>query len=118
MHLGLNEMYAYSVNLTPRPNRKRLRSVTPSERSTASDQQDIVRSPLSKRKKLSASRTGMSRLKEAFTAEEIAAASRLGSRSSSLQRPTPSPGTPSPINEDDEEEEDEDFLARELEEWS
>jgi len=57
----------------------------------------------------------MSKLKEAFTAEEIAAASQLGSRSSSLQRPTPSPGAPSPINEDDEGE-DEDFLARELEE--
>ncbi|KAL4069798.1 hypothetical protein V8B97DRAFT_634789 [Scleroderma yunnanense] len=109
-----------SVNLTPRLKRKRLRSVTPSEIGSASlDQQDIIRSPLAKRKKLVASRTGLSRLKEAFTAEEIAAASRLRSRSSSLQRPTPSPGVPSPINEDDDEEEEEDFLARELgDEWS
>ena len=104
------------MNLTPRLNRKRSRSVTPSERGSGSDQQGVVRSPLAKRKKLSASRTGMSKLKEGLTAEEIAAASRLGSRSSSLQRPTPPPGAPSP-NEDDEEEEDDDFLARELEEW-
>ncbi|KIM70352.1 hypothetical protein SCLCIDRAFT_101744 [Scleroderma citrinum Foug A] len=104
-----------SVNVTPRPNRKRPRSVTSSERSNASEQQDIMRSPLAKRKKLAAGRTGMSKLKEAFTAEEIAGASHLGSRSSSLQQPTPPSGTPSPINEDDEEEDD--FLARELEEW-
>ena len=74
-----------------------------------------MRSPLAKRKKLAAGRTGMSKLKEAFTAEEIAGASHLGSRSSSLQQPTPPSGAPSPINEDDEEEDD--FLARELEEW-
>lgn len=108
-----------SVISTPKPSRKRLRSVTPSEGiNPPIDQQDVLRSPLSKRKKLAASRTGSSKLKEAFTAEEIAEASSQGrSRSASLQRPTPSPGLPSPINEDDEEEED-DFLARELgEEW-
>ncbi|KAG6333899.1 hypothetical protein ID866_5184 [Astraeus odoratus] len=106
-----------SVNSTLPPSRKRPRSRTPSESGNAATEQDLLRSPLSKRKRLAASRTGMSKLKEAFTAEEISVASRLRSRSSSLRRPTPSSGVPSPVDDDDEEEED-DFLARELgEEW-
>lgn len=119
IQLRLNEAYTCRVDLMPRLKRKRLRSVTPSESSYALDQPDIMRSPLAKRKKLTASRTGMSKLKEAFTAEEIAAASRLSSRSNSLERRAPSPGAPNSINEGDvEEEEDDDFLARELgEEW-
>lgn len=107
-----------STNSSPRLKRKRLRSVTPSDSGNGpADQQDLLRSPLSKRKKLVASRTGASRLKEAFTAEQIAEATRGRSRSNSLQLPLPSSGIPSPADEDDEDEED-DFLARELgEDW-
>ncbi|KAF9245912.1 hypothetical protein BU15DRAFT_70971 [Melanogaster broomeanus] len=110
-----------SRNSTPRHKRKRPRSVTPSESGNSGLQQDILRSPLSKRKKLAASRTGSSKLKEAFTADEVAFARRSRSRSNSLVRE--SLGLPSPVNEYDEDEgddedEDEDFLARELgEEW-
>ncbi|KAI6047826.1 hypothetical protein EDC04DRAFT_2863998 [Pisolithus marmoratus] len=107
-----------STSSSPRLKRKRLRSVTPSDAGNGlTDQQDLLRSPLSKRKKLAASRTGASKLKEAFTAEQVADAERRRSRSNSLQRPVPSPGVPTPVDEDDEDEED-DFLARELgEEW-
>ncbi|KAI6031553.1 hypothetical protein BKA83DRAFT_26767 [Pisolithus microcarpus] len=107
-----------STTSSPRLKRKRLRSVTPSDSGNGpNDQQDLLRSPLSKRKKLAASRTGTSKLKEAFTAEQIAEAVRQRSRSNSLQRPLPSSGVPSPADEDDDDEED-DFLARELgEDW-
>lgn len=107
-----------STTSSPRLKRKRLRSVTPSDSGNGpNDQQDLLRSPLSKRKKLAANRTGTSKLKEAFTAEQIAEAGRQRSRSNSLQRPLPSSGVPSPVDEDDDDEED-DFLARELgEDW-
>ncbi|KIJ65044.1 hypothetical protein HYDPIDRAFT_27775 [Hydnomerulius pinastri MD-312] len=106
---------------TPRLKRKRLRSLTPSEGGNGDLlQEEILRSPLSKRKKLAASRTGSSRLKEAFTADQIASARRSRSRSNSLAPGSPSLGVPSPVEEDDADEGDDedDFLARELgEEW-
>ncbi|KAI6120721.1 hypothetical protein EDD16DRAFT_1478109 [Pisolithus croceorrhizus] len=109
-----------STSSSPRLKRKRLRSVTPSDSGNGpNDQQDLLRSPLSKRKKLAASRTGASKLKEAFTAEQVAEAARRRSRSNSLQRPLPSSGVPSPVDEDDDDDDEEDdFLARELgEDW-
>ncbi|KAI6136444.1 hypothetical protein F5141DRAFT_1185414 [Pisolithus sp. B1] len=111
-----------STSSSPRLKRKRLRSVTPSDSGNGpNDQQDLLRSPLSKRKKLAASRTGASKLKEAFTAEQVAEAARRRSRSNSLQRPLPSSGVPSPVDEDDDDDDDDeedDFLARELgEDW-
>ncbi|KAF6754350.1 hypothetical protein DFP72DRAFT_1170471 [Ephemerocybe angulata] len=104
---------------SPSNKRKRLRSVTPSDAGDA----EFLRSPLSKRKKMTAERSGLSRLKE-----EITASSDKGSQNGSA------PGSPSAMVEeytkgDDEDEEDEDedeeesdggdlddFLARELEE--
>ena len=60
-----------STSSTPsKRKRKRLRSITPSEAGGASDS-DNLRSPLAKRKKLAADRSGTSKLKEAISAEDI-----------------------------------------------
>ncbi|KAF8560165.1 hypothetical protein OG21DRAFT_1480001 [Imleria badia] len=105
-----------SPNSSPRLKRKRLRSVTPSENGNADPQQDVLRSPLSKRKKLASNRTGTSKLKEAFTADEIASSRRLRSRSRGLSVESLVASLPSPV--DEEEDEEDDFLARELgEDW-
>ncbi|KAJ8514480.1 hypothetical protein ONZ45_g7970 [Pleurotus djamor] len=61
-----------SVNGTPRLGRKRLRSVTPSEGGfDIPDKDDILRSPLAKRKKLAFDRSKFSKLKEAFSADDF-----------------------------------------------
>ncbi|KIK94105.1 hypothetical protein PAXRUDRAFT_828314 [Paxillus rubicundulus Ve08.2h10] len=109
-----------SMNSTPRLKRKRLRSLTPSESGNTDLQLVILRSPLSKRKKLAASRTGSSKLKEAFTADEMARSRRSRSRSNSLFRESVSLSLPGSVDEydGDDGDEDDDFLARELgEEW-
>ncbi|KAF8140463.1 hypothetical protein EV363DRAFT_1501642 [Boletus edulis] len=110
-----------SPNSSPRLKRKRLRSITPSENGNPDAQQDALRSPLSKRKKFVSNRTGTSKLKEAFTADEIATSrqSRSRSRSRSVSMEFRVASLPSPIDEEEEEEEEEeDFLARELgEDW-
>ncbi|KAF9270753.1 hypothetical protein L218DRAFT_976431 [Marasmius fiardii PR-910] len=117
-----------SANNSPRPKRKRLRSLTPSE-AGLNGESDVLRSPLSKRKKLAADRSGFSRLKEAISAEDLQSESRTQSDESNSDRgsgrATPngrSPRTKVSDDMDDEEEEDDDeeieddFLARELEE--
>ncbi|PPQ64298.1 hypothetical protein CVT26_002181 [Gymnopilus dilepis] len=122
-----------SANNTPRLKRKRLRSTTPSDGANGStrDDDELLRSPLSKRKKLAADRSGYSRLKEGISAEQLAAED---DRASNGQR-TPNGSAPaSPRisgqetafdaeddsdeddSDDEEEEEEDDFLARELEE--
>ncbi|KAF9074970.1 hypothetical protein BDP27DRAFT_1381023 [Rhodocollybia butyracea] len=116
--------------------RKRLRSLTPSEIPGMNRDSDVLRSPLSKRKKLAADRLGLSKLKVAIHADDLRS-SRSRDRSAS---PTGKLTGSSPGNEDsdmeevagikgDQEEDDEgdesgtediedDFLARELEnEW-
>jgi RNA polymerase II subunit A-like phosphatase len=126
---------------TPRSKRKRLRSLTPSEPNSAvfPPGDPSLRSPLSKRKKLSADRFGAgSKLKESrvIPALDLNASAR-SSRAGSL---TPSengtsagskPGTPrkdrkASSGEDDDDDDDDgseeafdiddDFLAREMEE--
>ncbi|KJA28556.1 hypothetical protein HYPSUDRAFT_33986 [Hypholoma sublateritium FD-334 SS-4] len=121
-----------SVNSTPRLKRKRLRSATPSEGGGGqSNGDEYPRSPLAKRKKLAADRTGYSKLKEGVTADDLTNAkdetTSNGSASSS-PRPPPIPETSeegSNDQDDDgdgddddeyEEEEEDDFLAREMEE--
>ncbi|ESK92148.1 rna polymerase ii ctd phosphatase [Moniliophthora roreri MCA 2997] len=116
-----------STNNSPRPNRKRLRSVTPSESGMNGDP-DILRSPLSKRKKLAADRSGFSRLKQAINADDLKSRSptpsnrESPSRKASSGRATPTIGSPRDGDDDDNEDEDDgpdledDFLARELEE--
>ncbi|THH02377.1 hypothetical protein EW145_g6760 [Phellinidium pouzarii] len=109
-----------AVNLpqTPRRRLKRLRSVTPSEVGTLPEG---LRSPLAKRKKLAADRTGMSRLKEAVSVHDLATTDE----DDSVEMNASNPATPvhdngsddSTEEESDEgEETDDDFLARELEE--
>ncbi len=91
--------------------RKRLRSLTPSEAGLNPSDDDLLRSPLSKRKKLAKSRQNASKLKESISSEEFGRYAL--------------PTVPSPREEDEEDGDDEsifgddfedDFLARELEE--
>ncbi|KAI5124127.1 hypothetical protein M0805_000940 [Coniferiporia weirii] len=98
---------------TPKRERKRLRSITPSGSSEG------PRSPLAKRKKIAADRSGMSRLKEAVSLHDLATDDDDSVVNSS------NPGTPIQENDsngsneegsEDGEEIDDDFLARELEE--
>jgi hypothetical protein len=57
---------------TPEPGRlKRLRSVTPSENGSIAGEDGQLRSPLSKRKKVIADRTGTSRLKDSIVAAQL-----------------------------------------------
>ena len=101
---------------TPRPKRKRLRSLTPSEIGINGNK-DALRSPLAKRKKLAANRTGSSKLKVSISAGELS--SQIGSNDN----------IKSDILEEDDEEVgvdegidegyaafDDDFLAGALEE--
>ncbi|KAJ7103031.1 hypothetical protein B0H15DRAFT_810663 [Mycena belliarum] len=120
--------------------RKRLRSVTPSADGTLGNgTRDVLRSPLAKRKKVAAERTGYSKLKEAISAEDVhgggagAGTQRQGSvegdgdGDSGGQAQVSSPGSRGSDDgtqggeeeEDDDEgggDDDDDFLARELEE--
>lgn len=115
-----------SAPSTPRRNRKRLRSLTPSEVGLNGTDSDVLRSPLAKRKKLAMDRSGSSKLKEAITADD------LGITQPADELPLPPPKTsPSGSGNDDEDDEDDDsndtsdeegavdeeddFLARELE---
>ncbi|KAI0360995.1 hypothetical protein OH77DRAFT_384561 [Trametes cingulata] len=125
-----------STTSTPRKKRKRLRSLTPSEAGSLNGaDSDVLRSPLAKRKKLAADRSGASRLKEAFTAEELSRAAAaatgdddddgdgLGTPGRS-QRSSPVNGSAEEAGDygedyegsDDDMDEEDDFLARELEE--
>ncbi|THH33114.1 hypothetical protein EUX98_g1053 [Antrodiella citrinella] len=112
-----------SVHSTPRGKRKRLRSITPSDggRSAEGDR-DILRSPLAKRKKIVADRSGQSKLKEAFSAADVSP-----TMVSDDDGKTSKSSTPTNLDKMDEEDEDEDdeeddddddFLAKELgEDW-
>ena len=81
-------------------------------------QDDDLRSPLSKRKKLAADRSGYSRLKEAISADELV----FGSEGEPSRAASPKMVMKDEMEEDDdddeyeEEEEEDDFLARALEE--
>ncbi|KAI0073946.1 hypothetical protein K474DRAFT_1666016 [Panus rudis PR-1116 ss-1] len=137
-----------STNSTPRKKRKRLRSITPTSDAgpSASANSDVLRSPLAKRKKVAADRSGASKLKEAFSAADIAKsmAGEIieedeggeeldGSSSKRGSKATTPRDAASEMDEDDEDDaedgedddgsnlgidEDDDFLARELgEDW-
>ena len=96
---------------------------------SSSKMDEGLRSPLAKRKKLAAERTGYSRLKEGITADELLATKdETASNESGLPSPKivaqenideqEDEGDDEDDDEEEEEEEDEedDFLARELEE--
>ena len=110
----------FKINSSLRPERKRLRSVTPSEVGQVPDE---LRSPLAKRKRVAAERSGMSKLKTAVSADELTPAGdddSPGNESSNPATPIQENGSNASFEGDDEtedgEEIDEDFLARELEE--
>ncbi|EJD03740.1 uncharacterized protein FOMMEDRAFT_105888 [Fomitiporia mediterranea MF3/22] len=115
------EVGGTSLTVTTRQERKRLRSITPSERGQISEE---LRSPLAKRKKIAASRSGMSKLKTAVSVNELAT---KGSDDGSVEVDSSNPGTPVQENgsngsfddgdeeTEDGEEIDDDFLAREME---
>jgi len=107
------------TNLTPRK-RKRLRSITPSEM-TVNGNKDSLRSPLAKRKKLAAARSGASRLKDSISAGDLAGSEKLLLADSTKEDLREEDEEEEEDNEDDEEEEiegdiDDDFLAGALEE--
>ncbi|KIL71651.1 hypothetical protein M378DRAFT_1020729 [Amanita muscaria Koide BX008] len=104
------------------PTTKRKRSVTPSERKGANGgpdngNDDVLRSPLAKRKKLAAERTGYSRLKVAITADDLVHSEMDDTVSRAVSTPKLAEREVEDGEEGDDEEDDEDdFLARELEE--
>ncbi|KAL5495046.1 FCP1 [Sanghuangporus weigelae] len=116
-----DESYADNGTDSLRPERKRLRSITPSELGQIPDE---LRSPLAKRKRVAADRSGMSKLKTAVSADELTTTAgddgSLANESSNPATPTQENGSNASLEGDDEtedgEEIDEDFLARELEE--
>lgn len=123
-----------STTSSPRNRRKRLRSLTPSEVGlNGSIDSDVLRSPLAKRKKLAADRSGTSKLKEAFTADELAKRATSDVEQEDMEPEAVQNGSsPAGKDEDDTDEsddsddedtntpmdDDDDFLARELgEDW-
>jgi len=80
------------VTNSPRINsRKRPRSLTPSDGGAyGNSEDDLLRSPLAKRKKLAAERTGSSRLKQGITADDLASSDRDTASNASVS----GPGTP------------------------
>ncbi|KAH8099249.1 hypothetical protein BXZ70DRAFT_942864 [Cristinia sonorae] len=108
-----------SANSTPRGKRKRLRSVTPSDggRSTDGDR-DVLRSPLAKRKKIVADRSGQSKLKEAFSAADFPEAEDGKQSKSSTPTSLDRMDEDDLDDEEEDDDDDDDFLARELgEDW-
>ncbi|KAF9011114.1 hypothetical protein BDQ17DRAFT_1420544 [Cyathus striatus] len=105
---------------TPQLKRKRLRSVTPSEsmNGAARSEEDLLRSPLAKRKKLAAERfSGDSRLKETLTAADLVGSPRGTASNVNTPRDDMEYIDEGEDGEDEDEDGDEDdFLARELEE--
>ncbi len=96
--------------------RKRLRSLTPSEAGLNASDDDLLRSPLSKRKKLAKDRQNASRLKASISSEEFG-------RYALPTLPSPQEDEEDVVEEDesifgddDDDDDDDDFLARELEE--
>lgn len=115
---------------TPTLKRKRLRSVTPSDSGGHPNGEEILGSPLAKRKKLAADRTGSS-LKEGLTADDLsnvqdeAEGFESAPSSPKLLAAIPEVAEDTAQGEDEdegdeeeeyEEEEEEDFLARDMEE--
>lgn len=102
---------------TPKLKRKRLRSLTPSEIGINGNK-DALRSPLAKRKKLAAERTGSSRLKVSISAGELP--SQTGSKDNT-KSDIPEEAEEEDVDEDEGIDEgyaafDDDFLAGALEE--
>jgi len=112
-----------SAHSTTKTKRKRLRSLTPSEIG-ANGNDNSLGSPLAKRKKLSAGRSGASKLKEAISAEDLRVDDETASNDGqhvSGERPSSNEGSQTEDDDEDDSDDDavdidDDFLARELEE--
>lgn len=121
LHLHLDLTFSSSVHSSPK-RRKRLRSITPSDRgSNDSDPDDLLRSPLAKRKKLALNRSTSSKLKEAISADDLvqdlAGDEQMITPAVSPKATDDSSNSDSTTSSEDEEmDEEDDFLARELEE--
>ncbi|KAJ7771856.1 hypothetical protein B0H16DRAFT_1514996 [Mycena metata] len=123
-----------SPSTPTRQKRKRMRSITPSsvESVNGNGTHDVLGSPLAKRKKVAAERTGYSKLKEAISADDLHTRSE---NASGKQRSTDDSEAPAALSslvsrasdegmqegdgdedEEDEDDDEDDFLARELEE--
>lgn len=89
--------------------RKRLRSSTPSELENDLTGSDSLRSPLSKRKKIAADRSGLSKLKEGITAGEIREETPDKDISNDSVAPSPSGGSEQEMGDED------DFLIGDME---
>ncbi|KAJ6547209.1 hypothetical protein B0H19DRAFT_954705 [Mycena capillaripes] len=127
-----------SAPSTPtRQKRKRMRSLTPGSADgvNGNSTRDALGSPLAKRKKVAAERTGHSKLKEAIAAADLQSGAAIAGPSEppsvddlgEIERRVSSPGSRASdegmqeedAGEDDEDgvdDDDDDFLARELEE--
>jgi RNA polymerase II subunit A-like phosphatase len=120
-----------------RQKRKRMRSLTPGSVEggvNGNGTRDALGSPLAKRKKVAAERTGYSKLKEAITADDLQTGNALagpskpqsvdggGEGEAQVSSPRSRASDEGMQEEEDDDEEDgedddDDFLARELEEW-
>ncbi|KAJ7684787.1 hypothetical protein DFH06DRAFT_1073723 [Mycena polygramma] len=115
-----------------RQKRKRMRSLTPGSAEGVNGTRDALGSPLAKRKKVAAERTGYSKLKEEITASEPPSvdATQKSTKPPSVDGAGESEQTSSPASrnsddgtqqgddgeDDDGEDDEDDFLAREMEE--
>ncbi|KAF8203863.1 hypothetical protein BJ912DRAFT_941247, partial [Pholiota molesta] len=98
-----------SVDNAPTLKRKRYRSVTPSDSGGHPNGEEILGSPLAKRKRLMADRTGSS-LKEGLTADDL---SNVQGEAEGVES---APSRREGEEEEEYEEEEDDFLARDMEE--
>jgi RNA polymerase II subunit A C-terminal domain phosphatase len=102
--------------------RKRLRSLTPSETAELDGgDDDQLRSPLAKRKRLASQRSGISPLKQAISADELT--KDLPGELSTIAEVDGAPVGGESDDDDDSDDDDaafddDDFLAREFEEMS
>ncbi|TFY82727.1 hypothetical protein EWM64_g1286 [Hericium alpestre] len=106
-----------STTSTPK-RRKRLRSLTPSEAGLNGAGDDVLRSPLAKRKKIVADRKNSSKLKEAISMDELENEGKDTLPAPKFDRDEEDKDEVMEEAEDEDaaEDIDDDFLARELEE--
>lgn len=108
----------HSANNSPRLRLKRIRSVTPQSEGVEVD--DLLRSPLAKRKKMAADRSGTSGLKNSISANDLPSQEDIVPSIPEVDMDDPKSADETEEEDDDDDDDDDDFLARGLEdeEWS
>jgi len=103
--------------------RKRLRSLTPSDAGlNGGSGHDTLRSPLAKRKKIAADRTGYSKLKQTLSADDLhditeePETGKSNAPTAFERRGGVNDGDDEEQSSDDDADDEDDFLAREMEE--